>query len=370
MNPKQLHKLQSLAKELSIIYIEQDKNLHNQMEKVLGKIFSNVIHAYNGLEGFNRYKKFNPDIILTDLSLKKKDAVEMIIDILEYNPNAIIIVLSELNDDVLLLQSIDIEIKDFIFKPFDIDRLVTSFLNIIINNRKKEIDPLSMFHLENIRTKKTEVAFINSFKGIAIQNSGYIVNIENNEIIIKVNASQNISIAYEKQTVIYLKQIDKYIHAELLFFSKMDDFVTLVNPRFIDFKSRDINYKRINVDKSFQVTLHHHNKVIEVSALVTSFVSIEIYEKSGNEKFNVKDKINLTLGFEIDGASSLVKEKKFVKIFSKGDVLSVEPYKNGNKIVIKLKVKKSGERTFKNYLQLREIEIIKEFKRLLKNKRQ
>jgi DNA-binding response OmpR family regulator len=369
MNPKQLHKLQSLAKDLSIIYIEEDKLLHKQMEKVLGKIFSNVIHAYNGLEGFNKYKKFNPDIILTDLVLEKKNSVEMLVDILEYNPNAIIIVLSELNDDVMLLQSIDIDINDFIFKPFDIDKLVTSFLNIIINNRKKDIDPLTMFHLENIRTKKTEVAFINSFKGIAIQNSGHIVNIENNEIMITVQASQNISIAYEKQTVIYIKEIDKYIHAELLFFSKMNDFITLINPEFIDFKSRDIKYKRIKVDKSFQVTLHHHTKVIEVSALVTSFMSIELYEKSANEKFNVKDKVDLTLGFENDGASSLVKEKKFVKIFSQGEVLSIEPYKNGNKIVVKLKVKKSGERTFKNYLQLREIEIINEFKRLLKNKR-
>jgi len=370
MNPKKLHKLQALSKELSIIYIEHDKQLQTQIGRVLDKIFLNVLHASNGLDGIIKYKKFKPDIVLTDLVLDKKNSVEMIVDILEYNPNAIIIVLSELNDDMMLLQSIDIGISEFIFKPFDIDKLVSTLLKIIVKEKTIEIDPMCIYHLENIKNEKNSLSFINSFKGIPIQNNGEIVSIQNNEISVKVQASQNISIGYEKQTIIYLKDIDKYIQVELLVFSKIDDLITFINPKFIDFKFRDINYKRINVDKSFKVTLHHHNEVVEVSALVTSFVSIVIYEKSGKKKFKVNEELDLTLGFEIDGASSLVKEKKFVKIFSKGKVLRVEPYKNGNKIVIKLKVKKSGERTFNNYLQLREIETIQEFKRLLKNKKQ
>ena len=368
MNPKKLHKLQSLSKELSIVYIEQDKQLQKQIKRVLEKIFSDVLHAYDGLDGLNKVKRFKPDIVLTDLTLSKKNSIEMIADIQEYNPNVIIIVLSELNDDMMLLQSIDMGISDFIFKPFDIDKLVSSFLKIIIKEKKKEIDPLSIYHLENIKKEKIDVSFINYFKGVPMQHSGQIIDIENNEITIKVEPSQSISIGYEKQTIIYIEKINKYIQAEVLFFSKTEEFITLINPRFISFKQRDINYKRINVDKSFKVTLHHHNEVIEVSALVASFVSIVIYEKSGKNKFNVNDSIDLTLGFEIDGASSLVKEKKFIKIFSKGKVLRVDPYKNGNKIVISLQVKKAGERTFNNYLKLREIETIKEYKRLLKKR--
>ena len=366
MNPKKLYKLQALSKDLSILYIESNIQLQKQLEKVLNKIFSQVFIASDGLEGINKYKKFNPDIILTDLGLKKKNSFEMIVDILEYNPDAIIIVLSELNDDVIFLQSIDIGISQFLFKPFDIDKLVSNFLKIIMETKNNDIDPLSIYHLENIKKQEVNISFINHFKGIPIQCNGKIDSIENNEITIKLQSSQNTAIVYEKQTIIYLEDLNKYIQVELLFSSKRDQFITLINPKFIDFKQRDINYKRINVDKSFKVSLHYHNKVIDVIPIVSSYISIVVFEKSGNEKFKVSDKIDLTLGFEIDGASSLVKEKKFIKIFANGEILRVERYKTGNKIVIKLKVKKAGERTFNNYLQNREMETIQEFKRLIK----
>ena len=365
MNAKNLFKLQALSQELSILYVDNDISSYKKLGTILEKIFPTVHQAHNGKIGLQKFKKFKPDIVITDLILPKKTGIELIVDIQELNPNTNIIVLSEFNDEMALLQSIDINIKHFLFKPYDIDKLISSFLKIITDDKIQDIDSKCLYNLELIKKEELNVEFINSFKGIPIQSNGKILDIKNNEIVIKVPDSQIITINQNKQTILRLND-NKYIHTHLLFINKREHLVTLINPKYITFHTRDINNKRVVANKRFKATLHYKHKVIDVRAIDMTYTSLSIYINDKNLAFNIGNNIDLTLGFEIDGASSFIKEKKFTKIFATGSISRIDTLNSGKRVIIKLVVKKAGERTFRNYLQQREMETIQEFKRLLK----
>jgi hypothetical protein len=108
--------------------------------------------------------------------------------------------------------------------------------------------------------------------------------------------------------------------------------------------------------------------VLETIALNTSFIQLTMIINSKKSHFKVKDKIDLTLGFEIDNATSVLKDKNFKKIFAEGIIQKIDKLIFGDKLIIKLNVKKAGERIFHDYLNQREMAIIKEFKQLVKNK--
>ncbi|MEA3499121.1 MAG: response regulator [Campylobacterota bacterium] len=363
MNLKNLKKLQYIAKNISILYVESDNKQHSKISKILKKIFPVVYQAYNGKDAYDKFKQFNTNIVLTDTELTKKSSLELIVDIQEIDPLVNIIVLSELTDDMMLLQTIDLDIKAFLFKPFDIDKLVTTLLNVLLQSYKKDIDDECLYTLNNIQNQNLK--FINSYNDIEIKNDGEIISIENNEIIIDVPISQNLSIQNQNKTIINIDD-KKYIKAQLLYIDKIRKYITLINPKFVEYKVRNSDNKRVKLGKDFKVSLHYHHKVIEATALNISFDAIAILIKDSDIKFNLNDNIDLTLGFEIDGVSSLVKEKKFIKIFANGEILRINPLKTGMQMIISLKVKKAGERVFKNYLKQKYHENIQEFKRLLR----
>lgn len=65
-------------KGLSVLFIDDEKVVIDIMKEVLPMLFKEAYYALDGEEGINQYKIYNPDIIITDLSMPKLDGIEMI----------------------------------------------------------------------------------------------------------------------------------------------------------------------------------------------------------------------------------------------------------------------------------------------------
>lgn len=74
--------------------------------------------AANGQEGVQKYKEIRPDIVTMDISMPKKGGVSAIKEIIEYDPDAKIIVVSSMGQDEYVLDALVAGAKDFIVKPF------------------------------------------------------------------------------------------------------------------------------------------------------------------------------------------------------------------------------------------------------------
>lgn len=421
--------------DLSILYVESDIRLQQEISIHLKKIFSKVYQSFNGLDAIRQYTKNKPDIVLTDLNISNKNGFEMIVDMQDLDSKVSIIVLSKKNDDFELLETLDLGIIALLQKPLNLTNLNRALQKVILLKPNKIIPPKVIpskpilkpktkpIVLTPIQTKKVvqqpikikpvitkpipiipiikepikkkptknkpvtvvqkeivntqcndiitsaitdalSVECVNSFKGLIIGNNGEIIKLKNNLFTLQVSKVQLFSIIYEKQIIIGIK--DKYILAKLFRVDKKSAQVILKNPQFIQFKQRDNNNKRLTVDKSFKATVGYDNVQIELIPCDVSYDYIAL-ETTEHLDLQENNPIELTMGFEIDSPSSLIKEKKFTKVFATGTIKRMHNNGDKQKIIIEHKIQKSGQNVYKKYLQQREITIINEFKMKMKS---
>lgn len=366
MNSDRIKHLKSLTQDMSVLYVEDSKTLQKQVGMFLSKIFSKLYQAYDGSDGLKEYITHKPDIVITDLTMPKKNGLELIVEMKNINPEVKVIVISAHNDDETLLNVIDLGIIDFILKPIDLDKLTESLItaieldNLEINNIDK-----CLIDLNIIKEQNTKVEFVNTYKGMPIQTDGHIVDIDNSKIIAKVQHMQIVALKYEKHTVIELKSINRHIKVEVASINETNDTITLLNPYYINFTIREFKYKRLKVDPAFKVGLHHKNKLIESKAIDISFISLSMFCDDIKNQLKLNDEVDITLGVELSNSSS-TNDKTFEKIFAKGKVIRLEKTKKSLLTVVSLKMKKADENSLHKYLKQRELEIVREFKTLIK----
>lgn len=131
--------LEKYAKEISILFVEDDKGISKKMEILLYEIFSKIEIAFDGNEALEKYYNFYkanneyPDLIITDIRMPNMDGIELIKHIYKENANQKIIVLSAHNESEYLIELVNLGIYRFILKPMDYN----NFFEIIFKVSKE-----------------------------------------------------------------------------------------------------------------------------------------------------------------------------------------------------------------------------------------
>ncbi|MGE7624140.1 response regulator [Viridibacillus sp. NPDC096237] len=90
-----------------------------------------VGEAINGKEAIEKYRELLPDVVTMDVTMPVMtglDATKVIID--EF-PDAKIIIISALGQQKMILQALSMGAKDFITKPFDQQRLMSTIVKVV-----------------------------------------------------------------------------------------------------------------------------------------------------------------------------------------------------------------------------------------------
>ncbi|EQB9644175.1 TPA: response regulator transcription factor [Campylobacter jejuni] len=111
------------CKELIILVVEDEVKARESMINILSERFSKVIGAQNGDEGLKKFKKFKPDLVITDIAMPIMDGLDMAREIKEISDDVPIVVLGAYSEKERLLRSIDIGIDKYLIKPVDIEEL-------------------------------------------------------------------------------------------------------------------------------------------------------------------------------------------------------------------------------------------------------
>ncbi|EAI0880113.1 response regulator transcription factor [Campylobacter jejuni] len=108
---------------MEILVVEDEIKTRESLINVLSERFSKVIGAQNGDEGLKKFKKFKPDLVITDIAMPIMDGLDMAREIKEISDDVPIVVLSAYSEKERLLRSIDIGIDKYLIKPVDIEEL-------------------------------------------------------------------------------------------------------------------------------------------------------------------------------------------------------------------------------------------------------
>ncbi|MEA4847870.1 MAG: response regulator [Clostridiaceae bacterium] len=80
--------------------------------------------AENGDIGIKRYKELKPDIVTMDITMPIKDGIQALKEIIAFDPDARIIMLSAVGQKPFICEAVLYGAKSFIIKPFSEEHLV------------------------------------------------------------------------------------------------------------------------------------------------------------------------------------------------------------------------------------------------------
>lgn len=114
-----------ILKDITVLYVEDDKDVNDALTRSLKRICKNVYSAYNGLEGIEAFSKHQNeiDIIVTDIKMPVLDGIGMIKKIRELDKTKPIIITSAHGESRYLYEAIEEGVASYILKPISKQRL-------------------------------------------------------------------------------------------------------------------------------------------------------------------------------------------------------------------------------------------------------
>jgi YesN/AraC family two-component response regulator len=114
----------------SILYVEDENNLRDELARFIKRFASDFYIATNGEEGFEKYKKYKPDLVVTDIKMPFVDGIELCNKIKEVEKRQHIIFTTAHSDSSYLLSAIEAHVDGYILKPVDLDLFEIKLKNV------------------------------------------------------------------------------------------------------------------------------------------------------------------------------------------------------------------------------------------------
>ncbi|MBQ1261852.1 MAG: response regulator, partial [Clostridia bacterium] len=108
--------------DTKILIVDDDSNISELLKMYFENEGYDVKIANDGIEGLNYFKIFEPDLVLLDIMLPKKDGWQVCREIREMSSKPVIMITAkgEVFDKVL---GLELGADDFVVKPFDMKEL-------------------------------------------------------------------------------------------------------------------------------------------------------------------------------------------------------------------------------------------------------
>lgn len=111
---------------MKILLADDEMIIRNGISKIIEKNFSDVkiILAKNGEESINLFDKYNPEIVIMDINMPKKDGLTVSEYIKNKNKNTKIIIISGYDQFDYAKKAILIGVDDYLLKPSTKDEII------------------------------------------------------------------------------------------------------------------------------------------------------------------------------------------------------------------------------------------------------
>ena len=148
--------------KISLLYIEDDKDIQEIYLDSIRSYVDTVHLAYDGEEGYEVYLVTKPDIILLDINMPKLDGLSLAKKIREIDSDVKIIITTAYAEQDKLLQAIELYLIKYILKPIE-PRILKEALEKakkeILEKRKENAPTIKVFTLSqesqwNFNTEK------------------------------------------------------------------------------------------------------------------------------------------------------------------------------------------------------------------------
>lgn len=138
-DPGSLHA--EFLRTLSVLYVEDDALVRDQLSRFLERRVKRLIVAENGRLGLEAFRSEHHDVVVTDIKMPEMDGLQMAEQIKAASRDVPIIVITAYSDRDYLLRAIDLGVNRYVTKPIDPDLLMDAIYRAVeVRFKQQELD--------------------------------------------------------------------------------------------------------------------------------------------------------------------------------------------------------------------------------------
>jgi len=112
----------------TVLIVDDSAVMRMMMKDVLTSNGYEVVgEATNGKIGVKKYKELMPDVVTMDVTMDVMNGIEALSKIMGINPEAKVVMVSAMGQEVIIRDAIMLGAKGFIHKPFNVTQIVDIF---------------------------------------------------------------------------------------------------------------------------------------------------------------------------------------------------------------------------------------------------
>jgi diguanylate cyclase (GGDEF)-like protein len=287
---------------ISILYVEDEHSIREGYAKALSRLCDKLYIAENGKDGLDLYKKYRPNIIVSDIKMPIMNGIEMVREIKKINPNECCIIFTTAHsDNGYLFEALELQVSSYLLKPVQKNILKSKIENLssiiikekVNKDQKRQIEEQKVI-LQNILNTEKNLLIVTDFKEVLFANNAFLESFE-------VKNVNEFNQKCDKFLNIFLP-LPNYLHQGLI--NENESFYDLINKtdeskRSVTLISTNANPKAYHVNIS---QIKHKNRD-------SYLISLTDITKMSIEKIYTEKKAYF------DGLTGVYNRNKFNELF-------------------------------------------------------
>ncbi|KNZ69784.1 response regulator receiver protein [Thermincola ferriacetica] len=125
-----------MTKKVELLVVDDQIGVRRLLFEAFRQDDYNVELAGSGLEAIDKIKQKKPDVILMDMKMPGMNGLETLKEIkkLDFNPN--IIMMTAYGEVDIVSEAMNLGVKEYVTKPFDINELREMVKKVVENSEK------------------------------------------------------------------------------------------------------------------------------------------------------------------------------------------------------------------------------------------
>lgn len=123
--------LARLLRDVTILYVEDEDAIRDEIAQVLSLLSNNVLTASNGDEAYKLFCENKPHMIITDIEMPRTNGIEFAKKVRETNLQIPIIMLTAYTNKEYLLPAANLHIQAYLVKPLESKSLREALYSVV-----------------------------------------------------------------------------------------------------------------------------------------------------------------------------------------------------------------------------------------------
>jgi len=156
-----LKQILSLAEGVSVLYVEDEPVIREEMAETLSTLFPEVVTATNGKEGLALFQSREFLLVVTDINMPLMNGIELIREIRKLRPSQSVLVTSAYSDAANLIPLLNLGVGSFVLKPLSWEQLLPAFfkeLSVALATQQEQRYQKRLEREVNLRTEELREA--------------------------------------------------------------------------------------------------------------------------------------------------------------------------------------------------------------------